>query len=359
MNIASIETATITAAWGPPENGETREWPIVLVHSEDGTTGIGRGGDAETINTELAPLLAGEDPKRIAMLWERMYEAAWRYRGPGMAAMASIGAVDVALWDLYGKSCGEPVWRLLGGHRDRVTVYADGIGYADQPPDEVAALVKKHADLGYDAVKIHLTSPDADVALEKVRLSREALGPDRKLLLDVWSMWDGEMAAEMARRFAPYNLYWIEEPVRRDDELSYLRMVRDSTDALLAGGEGQGTLYGARRLITEGGLQLLQTDILVGGGFTGLMRIAAMAEAHHVPISPHGAQYPEINCHLVAAAPNGLMVPACPESEPYQVWSRMYAPGFKIAGGQIEMTDKPGLGLELDDDLIRVSSTWK
>ena len=215
-----------------------------------------------------------------------MYEAAWRYRGPGMAAMASIGAVDVALWDLYGKPCGEPVWGLLGGHRDRVTVYADGIGYADQPPDEVAALVKKHADLGYDAVKIHLTSPDADVALEKVRLSREALGPDRKLLLDVWSMWDGEMAAEMARRFAPYNLYWIEEPVRRDDELSYLRMVRDSTDALLAGGEGQGTLYGARRLITEGGLQLLQTDILVGGGFTGLMRIAAMAEAHHVPISP-------------------------------------------------------------------------
>ena len=89
MKIANIETATIKAAWGPPENGETREWPIVLVHSEDGKTGIGRGGDAEIINKELAPLLVGEDPKRIAMLWERMYEAAWRYRGPGMAAMAA------------------------------------------------------------------------------------------------------------------------------------------------------------------------------------------------------------------------------------------------------------------------------
>ena len=353
MKIANIETITISHPWGPPENGKTREWPIVLVHSEDGTTGIGRGGNPEIIDTELAPLLVGEDPRRTAMLWERMYEAVWRYRGPGPAGMASIGAIDVALWDLYGKSCGEPVWRMLGGHKDRVPVYADGIGYVDQPPDEVAALVKKHADLGYDAVKIHLTSPDTDVALEKVRLSREALGPDRKLMLDVWSMWSGDLAAEMARKLAPYNLYWIEEPVRRDDELSYLRLVRDATGALLAGGEGEGTLYGARRLITEGGLQLLQTDILGGGGFTGLMRIAAMAEAHHVYMAPHGAQYPEINCHLVAAVPNGLMVPACPDSEPYQVWSRMYGPGFEIADGQTVMTDKPGLGLELDQDFVR------
>ena len=217
---------------------------------------------------------------------------------------------------------------------------------SEQSPGEVA-------DLGYEAIKIHLTSPHADVALDKVRLSREALGPDRKLMLDVWSMWNGEVAAEMARQFEPYDLYWIEEPVRRDDELSYLRMVREATDALLAGGEGEGTLYGARRLITEGGLQVLQTDILGGGGFTGLMRIASMAEAHHVYLAPHGAQYPEINCHLVAAVPNGLMVPACPPSEPYQVWSKMYRPGFKIVDSLIDMTEAPGLGLELDQDFCR------
>ena len=106
----------------------------------------------------------------------------------------------------------------------------------------------------------------------------------------------------------------------------------------------------------RGGLQLLQTDILVGGGFTGLMRIAAMAEAHHVYLAPHGAQYPEINCHLVAAVPNGLMVPACPESEPFQVWSKMYSPGFEIAEGQIVITERPGLGLDLDDDFLRGAS---
>ena len=304
------------------------------------------------IEGELAPLLAGQDPRRTAILWQRMYEAAWRFRGPAMRAMSSIGAIDVALWDIYGKSCGQPVWRLLGGYRDRAPAYADGIGYVDQSPQEVAALVKKHAELGYNAVKVHLTSPDLDVALEKVRLSRQALGPHRKLMLDVWSMWTGQEAADMARKLEPYELFWIEEPVRKDDETLYLMMVREATSALLAGGESEGTLYGTRRLIIEGGLQVVQADILGGGGFTGLLRIAALAEAHHAYVAPHGAQYPEISAHLVAAVPNGLMVSACPDSEPYQIWSKMYAPRFSVIDGHIEMTDKPGLGLELHWEFI-------
>jgi D-galactarolactone cycloisomerase len=352
MKISRVETITIRHWWGPPEDGVTRDWLVVLVHTDDGLVGIGRGGNAGLINRELTPLLVGQDPRKTAMLWQRMYEAAWRSRGPGEAAMSSIGAIDVALWDIYGKSCGEPVWRLLGGYRDRVSAYADGIGYVEQPPERVASLVKKHYELGYKAVKFHLTSPDTDVALEKVRLSREAMGQDGKLMIDVHRMWHGRLAAEMARRLQPYNLFWIEEPVRHDDEPSYLRMVREATSALVAGGEGEGTLYGIRRLITEGGLQVAQADILGGGGFTGLMRIAALAEAFHVYVAPHGAQYPDINCHLVAAVPNGLMVPACPDVEPYEIWSKMYRPSFKVVDGHISMSEKPGLGLELDWDFI-------
>ena len=171
-------------------------------------------------------------------------------------------------------------------------------------------------------------------------------------MIDVHRAWDGQMAVDTVRQLEPYNLYWIEEPVRHDDESVYMRMVAEATRTMVAGGESEGSLYGIRRLIAEEALQLVQTDILIGGGYTGLMRIAALAEAYHLPVSPHGAQYPDINCHLVAAIPNGLIVPACPSSEPRQIWSKMYAPPFVVTDGRITLTQHPGLGLELDWDFI-------
>ena len=166
MRITSVEPFIVRVPIEGREGPTTGDWTIVLVHTDAGLTGIGRGGSVEIISQELAPVLVGQDPRRTALLWERMYETAWRFGGPGDAAMVSIGALDVALWDIYGKACGEPVWRLLGGYRDRVPAYADGSGYVaevDQSPEAVAALVKKHADLGYDAMKIHMyeaKSPD-------------------------------------------------------------------------------------------------------------------------------------------------------------------------------------------------------
>lgn len=360
MRIERIETIELELPWGPPGNGAARTWPVHRVHADNGLVGISRGGSRDLIERHLAPLLLGEDPRRTAHLWQRMYDAAWGFRGPGRAAMSTIGALDVALWDLYGKACGEPVWRLLGGCRSRVPVYADGIGYADADAAEVAELVAKHAALGYEAVKFHLTSPEPEVALAKVEASRQALGPDRRLMIDVRRLWDGHLAARMARAFAPYDLYWIEEPTRGDDEPGQLRMVREAAGpALVAGGEGEGTIYGTRRLIVEGGLQVAQSDILIGGGFTGLMRIAAVAESHHAHVAPHGASFPEINCHLVAAVPNGLIIPACPHTEPYQIWSRLYDPPFVVTDGEVEMTERPGLGLDFDEAFLEEFRTGR
>jgi L-alanine-DL-glutamate epimerase-like enolase superfamily enzyme len=121
---------------------------------------------------------------------------------------------------------------------------------------------------------------------------------------------------------------------------------------LVVGGEGEGTLHGIRRLLEEEALEVVQTDILAGGGYTGLKRIAALAQAFDVPISPHGAQYPDINCHLMAAVPNSLIMSACPESESYQIWSRMYNPPLKVENGHIAMREQPGLGLELDWEFV-------
>ena len=288
MRITGVDPFVVRVPIEGRDESATGDWIMVLVHTDVGLTGIGRGGSVEVISQELAPVLLGQDPRRTALLWERMYETAWRFGGPGNAAMSSIGALDVALWDICGKACDQPVWRLLGGYRDRVPAYADGSGYvaeADQSPEAIAALVKKHADLGYDAMKIHMyeaKSPEAIVA--RVRCARELIGMEKKLMVDLHRGWDGKTAVEIAQQLEPYNLYWIEEPVRGDDEAVYLRMVQEATSAIVAGGESVGTLYGIRPFITEGALQLIQTDILIGGGFTGLMRIAALCHAYHLPV---------------------------------------------------------------------------
>ena len=139
MKITDVEVIVLEHNWGPPEEGVTREWPLMLVHTDEGISGLGRGGDPEIVRNELAPLLIGQDPRRTAMLWQMMYDHAWRFRGPDRAAMTSIGSLDIALWDIVGKASGQPVWRLLGGYTDRVEVYADGIGYVDEDPETVGA----------------------------------------------------------------------------------------------------------------------------------------------------------------------------------------------------------------------------
>ena len=354
MRITRVETLVVRLPVDPTGKGGIGEWSIVLIHTDQGLQGLGRGGDPRVIARDLGPLLIGRDPLSIAQLWEQMYEAVWR--GPGRSAMSSIGALDVALWDLCGKICGQPVWRLLGGYRDKIPVYADGAGYRnapDQSPQGIATQVKKFVALGYDAVKIHMyqaANPAEVVA--RVQRSRELIGPRKKLMIDVHHAWDGDEAVATARQLEDYQLYWIEEPVRQDDELYYMRKVQEVTTALVVGGEGEGTLHGIRRLLEEEALEVVQTDILAGGGYTGLKRIAALAQAFDVPISPHGAQYPDINCHLMAAVPNSLIMSACPESESYQIWSRMYNPPLKVENGHIAMREQPGLGLELDWEFV-------
>lgn len=356
MRITRIESLIVRLPLEPSENATTREWSLVLVHTDTGLQGMGRGGDPAVISRDLAPLLEGQDPRRIAFLWQQMYEAAWGMGGPGRAAMTSIGALDVALWDLCGKACGQPVWRLLGGYRDRVPAYADGAGYPDaedQSPEGIAARVKHYEEMGYNAIKIHMyRAANPQEVVERVQCSRELIDADSKLMIDVHQVWDGNVAVETAHRLEPYNLYWIEEPVRQDDLPHYMRMVQEATSALVAGGESEGTLYGVRQLIEAGALQVVQSDILSGGGYTGHLRIAALAQAYHLPVAPHGAQYPDINSHLIAAVPNGLIVSACPECESNQIWSRMYDPPFQVEDGHIAMTERPGLGLELDQDFI-------
>ena len=358
MPIERIEPITLRIPWGPGDWGKFRNWTIVRVYTDDGLVGTGRGGDPHLINTEFKDLLIGRDPASIAQHWQRMFDKAWRFGGPGANAMSSISSIDIALWDLLGQAAGLPVWRLLGGYSKTVPVYADGIGYENENVDRMAEKVAVHANLGFDHVKIHLTGPDPDENVEKVRRSRQALGPDKNLLVDVFRHWEGRTAALVVRKLLDYDLFLVEEPVRMNDEVGYLRMVRDmmigtGTECYLAAGESENTLAGVVRLIAQGGVQVIQTNPGSVGGYTGLMRVASVCNAYNALLAPHGSQIPEINCQLGAAIPNLLMIPATPATEPFQIWSRLYDPSFVVEGPTLELTESPGMGLSIDEDFVR------
>jgi D-arabinonate dehydratase len=172
-----------------------------------------------------------------------------------------------------------------------------------------------------------------------------------KLMVDIFRALDPQTAIAVARRIEEYDIFWLEEPVRWHDQTLGLALVARGTRIPVAGGEGESTLHGCRDILERGGVTYLQTDILGGGGYTNMRKIAALAEAYHVGFAPHGASFPELCAPLVAAMPNGVMVPATTPDQPPAVWDHLYE-DFAIRNGRIQLTDRPGLGLTFNRDFL-------
>ena len=170
--------------------------------------------------------------------------------------------------------------------------------------------------------------------------------------MDILKIWDPWTTIQAAREFERYDVSWIEEPVCWDDQVGGMAMIASATDIPVAAGESECTLYACRDLIEGGGVKIVQADTVTAGGFTQLRKIADVASAYHAWVAPHGASYPEICAHLVAAVPNGLIVSAFPSTYPDQIWSRLYKEPLEISNGWIEMPQAPGLGMKLDEGFI-------
>lgn len=264
--------------------------------------------------------------------------------------VAAIGALDVALWDLLGRSAGLPCWRLLGGYRDWAPAYAD-VPIRNETPEELGEQLAESVAAGYRAVKFHILNRDPDHIVAEARAARAAIGPDVALMVDIFRALDPQTAIAVARRLEEYDITWLEEPVRWHDQPLGLALVAQQTRIPIAGGEGESSLYGCRAILERGGVAYLQTDLLGGGGYTNLRKIGALAEAYHVRLAPHGASFPELVAPLVAALPNGASVPATTPHQPPAVWGDLYE-DFRITDGRIELTDRPGLGLTFDQAFL-------
>jgi L-alanine-DL-glutamate epimerase-like enolase superfamily enzyme len=352
VKIVAVETVLYQPRWDDPFAPRDRVFAVFKLRTDDGLVGIGRGwgGPARYVHELLRPLLLGEDPRDVERLWDRMYRAAIGRHGQESAIVAALGGIDVALWDLLGKSVGLPCWRLLGGFRDWVPAYAD-VPTRASTPEELGEQLAACVEAGYRAVKFHILRSDPDHVVAETRAARRAIGPDVALMVDLFRALDVPTSIALARRIEEYDVFWLEEPALWEDQPLGLAAVARATRIPVAGGEGESSIHGCRAILERGGVAYLQADLLGAGGYTGWRKIAGLAEAFHARIAPHGASFPELNAHLVAAFRHGATVPATTPDQPPAVWGQLYQ-DFQIRDGRVQLTERPGLGLELDEAFL-------
>jgi L-alanine-DL-glutamate epimerase-like enolase superfamily enzyme len=348
--IERLNVAAYTVPTDRPESDGTLEWDSTTIVVADVAAGGARGlgytyadaSAAQLIERKLRPVIEGTDATAVAASWDAMVAAVRNFGRPGIAASA-ISAIDVALWDLKARLLELPLVRLLGAAREAVPVYASG-GFTSYSSDELVQQLAGWVAAGIPRVKMKVgRRPDED--LERVRAARKAIGPDAELFVDANGAYDRKRAHAFAEAFARERVSWFEEPVSSDD-LEGLRLLRDNAPAGLevsAGEYGYDPWY-FRRMLEAGAVDVLQADATRCLGITGFIRAAALAEAHHVPLSAHTA--PALHAHACCA----LSVVRHLEwfHDHVRIERLLFDGAPEPVDGLLRAAfDRPGLGLEL------------
>jgi len=336
---------------GLPAPADTREFVTLELGTDQGLVGVGVTffGGALTPALKvavdaLAGLTVGHDPTQVEAVAARLRGAAGAC-GPGGIFALAMSAVDMACWDLKGKAVGQSVCALLGGLRERVPTYASGALMRPHPIDYLAKAGPRLAGMGFTQMKMQCGSePSIAASVERVRVMREAVGPDVDLMCDINQLWSVSHAIEVGRRIEPYHLYWLEDPTAHDD-YSGLARITDALTAPIAAGEYHYGIVPFRHMLEARSVDIVMIDLLRVGGITQWMKVAGMAEAFNLRVVSH--LIPEIHVHLIAAIPNGLTVEYMPWSE------RLFEEVPPIEKGQLVVPTKPGLGLTFDQAAIK------
>ncbi|GAB2794542.1 enolase C-terminal domain-like protein [Halomonas shantousis] len=299
-----IESVTVAAYRIPtdaPESDGTLAWDsttLVLVEaSAGGRTGLGytyaHQACATLIHDKFAALLQGHDALAVRGGWLKMVEAIRNLGRPGISSMA-IAAVDVAMWDLKARLLDLPLVSLLGEVRPAVPVYGSG-GFTSYSNEQLQQQLGDWVGAGIPRVKMKIgREPEHD--LSRIRLAREAIGPDAELYVDANGAYGRKQALAMAEAFQRYRVSWYEEPVSSDD-LAGLRLLRDRVPASVevsAGEYGYDLPY-FRRMLEAGAVDVLQADLTRCAGISGFLDVAALCDAYRIPLSTHTA--PALHMH--------------------------------------------------------------
>ena len=331
---------------------------LVNIETDEGITGTGLmssfaggggTGEVETATIEhLTPKLIGEDPIDVERIWHKL----WIPKPIGRRGYTTrgISAIDIGLWDIRAKVAGLPLFKLLGGYRDRVPTYVAGGYYVPgKNLDGLAEEMVEYVEMGAKAVKMKVGAVPINEDVARVKAARDAVGPDVKLLLDANCAYRYYEAIQFAKRVEEFDIFWFEEPVPPDDYEGY-RKLAQQTSIPLAGGENEYTKFGFRDLIKEDAVAVLNADAKHLGGVTEFMKVAALAQAHHIDIAPHGSQ--DIHVHLVAAIENGLILEFYPQRfDP--MWGKIYKETLTINDdGSVSPPTVPGIGVDPDYEFL-------
>ncbi len=355
--IEGIEACTVVVPLDAPTRFARRTvrhryYTLVRVHAEN-AQGIGfcyagsLGGSivTEAVRQLVAPHAVGQDSHRVRGLWEELYQELLLHGRAG-SVMRALSAFDIALWDLNARLAQLPLWKYLGAvATDSVPGYASGGYYLDgKTPRDLASEMESYLDLGFRAVKMKVGgAPQAEDEL-RVAAVRSAVGPDVLVMLDANNAWrDLPTALEAVRRFESYNPYWIEEPFGPDDIENHARLAR-LTPITVATGEIESGRWRHFQLLTRQAAAVLQTDAAVCGGITEFQRIASVADAFGVTVSPHW--FHDLHVHLVASTPNARFVEFFPDDRVLN-FRRLIDQQLEVgADGHLRLPGGVGLGFQ-------------
>ena len=296
------------------------------------------------VDDALAPLVVGQDPTEIERLTQVMHRALmiWGRRG---LAMCAVSGVELALWDLAGKSQRVPVHRLLGGlSQPRVRAYASLLRY--DTASDVGRMCRAMVGQGYTAIKLH------QVDVESVAAAREAVGDGVDLMLDTNCPWPVEEAIRIGRLLERYDLRWLEEPVWPPEDYAGLARVRRALRIPIASGENDATMFGARELIAAGGADIVPPSVTKVGGLGEMRKIAVLAAAANVTFQPHSFYFgPGLaaTVHLCAATPGVAYI----EMPPGSLQAPLLTEPIRCDRGFVHPSQAPGLGADPDLEVVR------
>jgi L-alanine-DL-glutamate epimerase-like enolase superfamily enzyme len=349
------------ARWGFIADGQDRHkitCVFLQIDTDEGISGlsgpINWRAPAFYIDTQLRPLLMGQDPLATELLWDQMYRNAIHGRkGDNMHA---ISYADIALWDIKGKALGQPVYRLLGGPvQEKIPAYASALGLSIEP-EKAREQVLEFKQQGYTATKWFVREGPTDGPegvrknIELMKTLREAAGPDMEIMIDCWSSWDVPYTLKMAGLLAEYRPYWFEEPVLADLPESYARL-RAQCPVKIAGGEHEYTRWGTKMLMDRGACDIYQMDPVWAGGISELNKICALASAYDVPVIPHGCM-PQINAQ-VSFAQSVVVVPMMEYLVVLnEMWQHFLKTPLKPVDGYFTPPEYHGVGIEFDESKI-------
>ena len=346
----------------------------VRVYTDQGIFGQGETTDAATgavpLIRSFRRFLMGQDPLNVDSLFETLRRGGLFSGAQGGQYVAALSGVEIALWDLAGKALGLPVYQLLGGKvRDRIRVYCDmsmrtplnaqGQARIQEVKDMRLTAGKMDIDdyndpARFDQVNWTASNTEIDHMVEKVAFVRKSFDPEFDVAVDMHGRYDMTTAKRVAKEMEPFKLLWLEEPVPPEN-IDAMRDVRESTTTPIACGENLYLRYGFREVFEKRAADIIEPDLQKCGGLLEGRKIADMADTYYVPVAPHCVVSPVgmmASCHACAAIPNFLILEWHWISS-LPLWKNFVEEGEIIENGFVSVPDRPGIGVEMDEDAAR------